>query len=423
MSLLTLLKPRAPGIVGYTTAERTTNGLTLVVPVPTYTADDALYIAWADDGDGGSASISGTGWTAVVSDYTIPSTGVADSGSFYLWRRVAGSEPASYTVTATVSERAVAIAFVVRDDDGIDATGTSANGTDANITANAVTTTKNSALRFSIIASVSDKTPVGTLTGHTVLATHTFASAATISVQYKALPAAGTDGSATTTQTGNGWTSHVFAVAAPGVGTNALTANDITAGTPTLGTPTIAGANALTATGITAGTPTLGTPAIAQKHVLTAVGITTGLPSLGAPTIAQTHALNAAGITTSTPSLGTPTLGQVHALVAIGIVAGTPTLGTPALGQAQGLVALGVTAGTPTLGAPTLAEIYVFVALGIVTGAPTLGTPGIGQVHALTAAGITTRPPTVGTPRKKKADAGLLPAKSAQLHPHGNLRQ
>ena len=106
----------APVVGANTVASRTTNGTSLSINVPTYSTGNALYVIYADDADAGSASIGGTGWTTVVNDYTIAASGVPDSGSLFVWKRTASGEPASYTITSTVSERAVAVAFVVAGD-------------------------------------------------------------------------------------------------------------------------------------------------------------------------------------------------------------------------------------------------------------------------------------------------------------------
>jgi hypothetical protein len=204
----------APVIVpGYTVAARTGNGLTLAINVPTHTDGDTLYFAWASDGNEDSATIDGADWTTVYDDYPLPSTGVADSGSFYLWKRTAASEPASYTVTATVPERSVAVAWAVANDGGINASGTSRTGTSSGVTANPVTTTVANCLRISIIASTASTTLIGTLTDHTVMAAQAYPSAGTISVQYKDVPDVGIDPSAYTGQSGSTWTSHVIAIA------------------------------------------------------------------------------------------------------------------------------------------------------------------------------------------------------------------
>lgn len=53
----------APTLGAYTTASRTTNGTTLAISVPSYSAGDTLYVAYVDDADAGAISIDGTGWT------------------------------------------------------------------------------------------------------------------------------------------------------------------------------------------------------------------------------------------------------------------------------------------------------------------------------------------------------------------------
>jgi hypothetical protein len=232
----------APSIVaGYTTANNTGNGTTLACNVPTHTDGDIIYYAWATDGDSATATISGADWTLVYEGYNIPSTGVPDSGSFYLWKRTASSEPASYTVTSNVSERSVIVAWAVSGDGGIDATGTSASGMNSTIVAPSVTTLENNCLRISIIASVGDRRPVGTLTDHTLMVTHAYSSAATISVQYKEIPFLGVDPAATTTQNGSGWTAHAFAIE-PAVTVQTIVP-DFIASASTVYSPTLAAGN------------------------------------------------------------------------------------------------------------------------------------------------------------------------------------
>ena len=53
----------APSIGAYTTAQRTSNGTTLSISVPSYSAGDTLYVAYVDDADASAISIDGTGWT------------------------------------------------------------------------------------------------------------------------------------------------------------------------------------------------------------------------------------------------------------------------------------------------------------------------------------------------------------------------
>lgn len=205
-----------PVISAHTHAERTTNGTTLTCSVPTNANGDAIYYVWASDGDGDSASISGTGWTTLLSDYTLASSGVGDSGSCYIWKRTASSEPADYTVTAAVSERSGILAFTVQNDGGLNVSVSSNAGSNTTVVSNAITTSVANCLRVSIIADTGDHTPVGTLTNHTLVATYAGTSAATISLQYKALPTAVSDGTESATQTGSIWTCHTFAIAPTG---------------------------------------------------------------------------------------------------------------------------------------------------------------------------------------------------------------
>ena len=274
----------APTLGAYTVASRSTNGTTLAITVPTFAAGDTLYIAYADDGDAGTPSIDGTGWTAVVDNYTIPASGVADSGSFSLWKKAASGT--TYTATNTVSERAVMVAFIVQNDGGINVGPVSANGTTSSPAVGDLTTTVANCLRISIVADSTDRTPIGTFGGHTLLVTQAASSAGTISVQSKTLTSSGTDTGVSTTQASTDWTTHTFAIA-PTSSANALTASAITTGAPVLGTPTLAQVHVLAASAIATGTPTVAAATIGQKHALTATGIATGAPTLATTTIAQ----------------------------------------------------------------------------------------------------------------------------------------
>jgi hypothetical protein len=137
----------------------------------------------------------------------------------YIWYKTASSEGASYTITASTSERAVAIAFAVTGDNGIDAEATYATGTDTSAEVGAVTTTVAHTLRISVVVSQGVRT-VSTLTGHTLLATHSYTSAGTISVQYKQVATAGADAGQTATLDTGGWGSHAWAIKPAVAGTN-----------------------------------------------------------------------------------------------------------------------------------------------------------------------------------------------------------
>ena len=219
----------APTLGAYTVASRTTNGTTLACNVPTYSAGNTIYYVFASDADAGAVSIDGSGWTTVVDNYAIPASGVPDAGRFSLWKRTAGSEPASYTASWSVSERAVLVAFVVQNDGGFNVSVVSANGSTSSPAVGDLTTTVADCLRISIIADSTDRTPIGTFSGHTLLVTQAAASAGTISVQSKALASSGTDTGVSTTQASTYWTTHTFAIA-PTSSANALTASAITTG-------------------------------------------------------------------------------------------------------------------------------------------------------------------------------------------------
>ena len=258
-----------PSIVsGHTTAVRTSNGTTLTCNVPTHSNGDTIYFLWASDGDADSASISGTGWTDVYTDQVLASSGVADSGSFYCWKRTASSEPSTYTVTSAVSERSVIIAFAVSGDNGINVTGSRNAGTNSTAVVTDLTTTQNDCLRISAIVSIGVKT-VATLSGHTLLDTISATSATTISVQYKDLPTAGTDSSTTSALGSTYWQTFSFAIAGV-IGTN----------------------YSLSATAITTSAPSVGSAALSQNHSVAPSAITTGNPSVASAALTQNSSGN-----------------------------------------------------------------------------------------------------------------------------------
>ena len=203
----------APTLGAYVAAQKTTNSLTLGFTVPSYSAGDTLYVAYVDDADAGTPSIDGTGWTAVVNNATIAASGVPDSGSFSLWKRPATGSNTSYTVTSDVSERGLIVAWIGQNDGGFNVAVVTTNGTNSSPSVAALTTTVADCLRISIIAASADRTPVGTLPGHTLLVTNAFSSAGMISVQYEAIPTAGTDASVSTTLASSYWSTFTFAIA------------------------------------------------------------------------------------------------------------------------------------------------------------------------------------------------------------------
>ncbi len=202
----------APSIVsGYTEAGNGSNSTTLVINTPTHSDGDVIYVVWVTDGDSATASISGSGWTTLEGPQDIPSSLGATAGVLYVWYKTASSEGADYTITTSVSERSLAIAFAVAGDNGIDAEATYASGSDTSAEVGDVTTTVADTLRISVVVSVGVKT-VSTMTGHTLLATHSYTSAGTISVQHKTLASSGTDTGETATVGSTYWCTYAFAI-------------------------------------------------------------------------------------------------------------------------------------------------------------------------------------------------------------------
>ena len=225
---------------------------TINVNVPSNIAGDVMYIGWVSDGDG-DVGTPPAGFTAVT-NYDGLVLG-SSSGVFYLWSKVSsGSEGSTYTITNTVSERCAVIAFAVRNQASIHSYGTTqvapvSNSTTATVPA--VTTTITGAMRVSIIVCNVAVAPVATLYGHTVLGTANQPSGGTVDVQYKALPTATTDASATASLSAGGpWKGIAFTIApttSSGGGGIELTAN--AAATTATSTPVLDANRALTASG------------------------------------------------------------------------------------------------------------------------------------------------------------------------------
>lgn len=344
-------------INGYTSAVRSSNGTTLTCNVPPHASGDTIYYLWASDGDADSASISGTGWTAVYTDVTLASSGVADSGSFYMWKRTAGSEPANYTVTSGVSERSVIIAFAVKNDGGINVTATNNSGTNSTAVVNSLTTTENDCLRISIVAATGEKT-VTTLSGHTLIGTISATSAATISVQYKALPTSGTDGSVNATTGSNYWHTFSFAIA-PTVNTVSVTPNNITTSAPSVASVALTQNHSLTSSAITTSASQVQDANLTQKHALTAIDITTAAPSI--PTFLLGLGFGVPDLYTGAPSVATAALTQNHSLAATAITTSVPPAAVATLSLPQTLAATGITTGNPTVDSAKLNDFAFFV--------------------------------------------------------------
>lgn len=89
---------------------------TFIISVPNHDPGDVLYVAFVQDG--GPATITFTGWTS-LGNVNIN----GGDATFELFKKTAsGAEPASYTLTTTVSERAAWAAWAVRNDGGVHGT-------------------------------------------------------------------------------------------------------------------------------------------------------------------------------------------------------------------------------------------------------------------------------------------------------------
>jgi hypothetical protein len=184
------------------------NSTSYVVVMPTHTQGDIIYIAIVQDGSG--ATLTQASFTKL---YNV-SIGVG--ATFALFYKTAGaSEPASYTVTTDVSERAVWICWSVNNDGGIHAQATNASSSGTTASVNAITTTADNCLIFSIIATDGISTPMGNMAGHAKLDEISFTSAASLGVYYQAAAFAGMYASASATLSASeGWIGVRFAVVA-----------------------------------------------------------------------------------------------------------------------------------------------------------------------------------------------------------------
>lgn len=91
------------------------NTTTFTISVPNHEDGDELYIVFVQDG--GSAVFTLAGWTNLFGSIDLNATATAA-----LFHRTASSEPATYTLTTTVSERAAWAAFAVANDGGFSGT-------------------------------------------------------------------------------------------------------------------------------------------------------------------------------------------------------------------------------------------------------------------------------------------------------------
>lgn len=101
-----------------------TNDTSFSISVPDHEDGDVLYTVFCQDG--GSGVFTYTGWTLLLGPVDLAGTGTAA-----MYYRPASAEPASYTLTSTVSERAAWATWAVTNDDGISGTPLSGGGAGA----------------------------------------------------------------------------------------------------------------------------------------------------------------------------------------------------------------------------------------------------------------------------------------------------
>jgi hypothetical protein len=395
----------APTIVaGYTQNGNAGNSTTLIINTPTHANGDMIFVVWESDGDSSTASISGGGWTVLEGPQNVPAGATANAGAFYVWYKTASGEGASYTITQTVSERALAIAFAVTGAGGINAEATYSSGTDTSAEVGSVTSTVADTLRISTVVSNGVKT-VSTLAGHTLLATHDYASAGTISVQYKTLASSGVDAGQTATLSTSSWGAYAWAIAPTGGTpvTVALAADVVVVAQPAatvdaLQTVTVALATDVVAVAQPAATVVaLQTVTVALQAAVVAIAqpaatVTTGgavIVALAADVVAVaqpaatvvalqtvTVALQAAVVAIAQPTATVTTGGAVIVALAADVVAVAQpaatvvALQTVTVALAADVVAIAQPAATVTTG-----DLPVTVALGvdvIAVGQPSL---------------------------------------------------
>lgn len=184
------------------------NSTSYVVVVPTHAQGDKIYIAITQDASG--ATLTQASFTKLYN------VSIGAGATFALFYKTAGaSEPASYTVTTDISERAVWICWSVSNDGGVHAQATNNSGSSATASVNAITTTADNCLIFSIIATDAITTPFGSMANHARLDEISFTSAASLGVYYQPASFAATYGAASVTlSASDGWIGVRFAVAA-----------------------------------------------------------------------------------------------------------------------------------------------------------------------------------------------------------------
>lgn len=202
-----------PTIVsGFTVYNAATNGTSRVINTPTHSIGDYIFVGYASDGNNDTASMAG--FTALFSDVAI----FSDQGVFCLFYKLAGgSEPATYTLTNTVSERCVMVAWAVRGMSNFHNTSgvyTSSAGTPY---FPAMVTTVPNCLRMNITGTYKEAIPYGSIAGYTKMTEQYTVSGGSLAIYHKEILTPTTDPVVTTTQgtSATNWYVSVSVVVAP----------------------------------------------------------------------------------------------------------------------------------------------------------------------------------------------------------------
>lgn len=208
----------APAIVsGHTVHVDTSNTTDHTIDAPTHSEGDIIYIAIASDGNSDTLTAPGF-FSTLYDNIPIQTDALSKIAVFAMFYKVAGaSEPETYTVTGSVSERAGMIAFAVTGAGDIDANGADTRGSSSTATLPAVTTTQADCLRISVVGTDVDTTPHGAASTLTKLGEAGGTSSGTVSVYYKTLTNNGASDSETVSlNITEQWISRTFALAPVG---------------------------------------------------------------------------------------------------------------------------------------------------------------------------------------------------------------
>lgn len=191
----------------HNTGAQASGSTSYVITVPPHSPGDVIYIAIVQDG---VATLSQASFTKLYDNVSV----VGDA-TFCLFYKTAGdSEPATYTISTTVSERAAWIVWAVSNDGGINAQATNATGTGTTATAGSVTTTEDDCLGIAIFATDQVSTPMSAMANNTNLDQSSVTSGGSVGVYYRALTTAGANGGGSITlNVSEQWLAVRFAIA------------------------------------------------------------------------------------------------------------------------------------------------------------------------------------------------------------------